>query len=472
MRYSIYLKPHSVPSGYAPFSANVILQHLKVVKYLRQNQLVTAFFPEKHVIKFEATNPGIITHLKRQFGDDIACILSDAHGAGQYKRPSHQQTPVTALIESGLTIPDDGGITLYAIDGKQVSAREFIAATNSGPKPLTPMQVAKAYNFPKPTADIKDKVIAIIELGGGFSSQHIMKYCKDLGIVSPRLYFHNIADGSNIPDGVDGADGEVSLDIDVVAAVAPGCKILVIFAPNTTNGFIDAIGSMSTYFFKPDAISISWGMPECDWDPNARAAMDTAIQLCVSKGINFFAAAGDNGAGDGLDGHHVDYPASSRFAIACGGTRLILNPDGTRRSEVVWNSDGATGGGISDTGRKVPDIAGNADPNSGYIVNIDGTDMAIGGTSAVAPLMAALTAVLSSYLPVPPLLPVLYQHPEIFFDVTSGNNNGFDAMKGYDCCTGLGVPDGTKLLKVLQNRTATPLQKVWNFLKQPVGKFL
>jgi len=437
MRYSIYLKPHSVPSGYAPFSANVILQHLKVVKYLRQNQLVTAFFPEKHVIKFEATNPGIITHLKRQFGDDIACILSDAHGAGQYKRPSKHTT-----------IPSDNA------------------------QPLTPMQVAKAYNFPKPTADIKDKVIAIIELGGGFSSQHIMKYCKDLGVVSPRLYFHNIADGSNIPDGVDGADGEVSLDIDVVAAVAPGCKILVIFAPNTSNGFIDAIGSMSTYFFKPDAISISWGMPECDWDPKARAAMDTAIQLCVSKGINIFAAAGDNGAGDGLSGHHVDYPASSRLTIACGGTRLILNTDGTRRSEVVWNSDGATGGGISDTGRKVPDIAGNADPNSGYIVNIDGTDMAIGGTSAVAPLMAALTAVLSSYLPVPPLLPVLYQHPEIFFDVTSGNNNGFDAMKGYDCCTGLGVPDGTKLLKVLQNRTATPLQKVWNFLKQPVGKFL
>ena len=437
MRYSIYLKPHAVLAAFAPFSANIILEHLKVVKYLRQKQLVTAFFPEKHVIKFEASNPGIITHLKKQFGDNIQCILSDAHGAGQYKRPSRHTT-----------IPSDNV------------------------QPLTPMQVAKAYNFPKPTAAIKDKVIAIIELGGGFDSKHIMKYCQDLGIASPRLYFHNIADGSNIPDGVDGADGEVSLDIDVVAAVAPGCKILVIFAPNSSNGFIDSIGSMSNYFFRPDAISISWGMPECDWDPGARAALDTAIQSCVNKGINVFAAAGDNGAGDGLDGHHVDYPASSRFAIACGGTRLILNHDGTRRSEVVWNSDGATGGGISDTGRKVPDIAGNADPNSGYIVNIDGIDMAIGGTSAVAPLMAGLTAVLSSYLPVPPLLPVLYQHPEIFFDVTIGNNNGFDAMKGYDCCTGLGVPDGTKLLKVLQNAGKNPLQRVWNFLKQPVSKLL
>ena len=428
MKYSIHLK-----ASPDPFNAEHLIHHLDIVKYLRTKKLVAALFPQHRVIKFETTNPGIISHLKRLFGDHILCILSDKHGAGLYKRPVHHITKLGLFGPSTV--------------------------------PLTPTQVAKAYNFPAPTPATKDCVVAILELGGGFSPANVANYCKSQHVANPRLWQHNFSTGNNVSDGPNGADGEVSLDIDVVAAVAPGVQVLVVFAPNTTNGFIDAISNIATYFKKPDCLSISWGQAEDQWDAGSQEAMNNAIQDCVKNGINVFVAAGDNGSGDGEPGNHVDFPASSPYSIACGGTKLILNKDGTRSSEVVWNEnltgEGATGGGIATSGRKVPDIAGNADPNSGYIVDVDGTQSIIGGTSAVAPLMAGLNVLLNSNLsaPVANLKEILYANPSVCFDVTSGNNGAYGAGTGYDCCTGLGVPDGQRLLNVLKPKLSTKIVK-------------
>lgn len=443
MRFVIHLKPVQPKN-----IVHGLVEHLKIVKFLRQKKLLTELLPHKRMITFQSDNPGIITHVKKQFGDQIECILSDKHGAGQYRRPTSHVTALKNLKPSA--------------------------------QPLTPLQVANAYNFPKPGTTLNTKVVAIIELGGGFNPTNIINYCKAMGVLSPRLYWHSVSGGTNTPDGPDGDDGEVSLDIDIVAAVAPGVKILVVMAPNTTNGFIDAIAGMSTYFLKPDAVSVSWGSPEFDWDDGARQAMDNAIQACMNQGINVFVAAGDDGSTDGTDANTVDYPSSSPYSIACGGTKLILNADGTRHSEVVWNElksgEGATGGGVSDAykGRSVPDIAGNADPNSGYIVDIDGTQMSIGGTSAVAPLMAGLNVLLASNLtkPIGNLLTVVVQNPTICFDVVSGNNGGFKASVGRDSCTGLGVPDGTKLLSVLQKNEPSVLHKIGKILKVSVADVL
>jgi kumamolisin len=423
MKYSIHLRPVS-DSGLG--------FHLDIVKYLRMKKLTAALFHEHRVIRFEASNPGIITHLKKLFGHHILCILSDKHGEGLYKRPTHHLT-------RGLFGPSAS--------------------------PLTPLQVAKAYNFPKPTAAIKDQVVAIIELGGGFNPTNVLNYCKSMGVAYPRMWQHNFSTGANVSDGADGADGEVSLDICVVAAVAPGVQILIVFAPNTTNGYINAISNIATYFKKPNCISDSWGAPEDQWDSGAQEAMNNAIKSCTDAGINVFVAAGDNGSSDGETGNHVDFPASSPYSIACGGTKLILNSDGSRKSETVWtewlSNEGATGGGVSTSGRKVPDIAGNADPSSGYIVDVDGQQSVIGGTSAVAPLMAGLNALLNSNLdkPVSNLKDVMYANPGVFFDVTSGNNGAYSATTGYDCCTGLGVPDGTRLLNVLKPKLQNRIVK-------------
>jgi len=436
MQYTIHLKP-------VLGSAEILLEQFKIVKFLSQKKFKVESFHHKRMIKFHSDNPGIISHLKRLFGKHIVCILSDKHGAGQFKRPASRLTP------RGLFGPHA--------------------------KPLTPLQVAKAYNFPKPGPSIRDKVVAFIELGGAYDVENVYKYCQQLGVPGPSHIYNHLVDGATLVSDPNGADGEVSLDLCVAVAVAPGIKALVVFAPNTSNGFIDAVAGMSTYKLVPDAVSISWGMPESAWDPGAREAMDNAIQSCINKGINVFVAAGDNGSSDGAAGLNVDYPASSPFAIACGGTELYLNPDGTRLNEVVWNEqfigEGATGGGksVAYPNRSVPDISGNADPRTGYEVDVNGTASVIGGTSAVAPLFAGLTALLASNLskPVGSLIPVLYKNPGVCFDVIKGNNGFYQASVGYDECTGLGVPDGQKLLALLQPPVS---QKIINFLAKPVSQ--
>jgi kumamolisin len=167
---------------------------------------------------------------------------------------------------------------------------------------------------------------------------------------------------------------------------------------------------------------------------------------------------------------HVDFPASSPNVLGCGGTELFAS-GATISSETVWNegTNSATGGGVSSTFplpdyqknvklpaafRGVPDVAGDADPNSGYQVRVDGQDMVIGGTSAVAPLWAGLIALINQKLGIPVgfLNPLLYgslSGKNLFNDITSGNNGAYAAGPGWDACTGWGSPDGSKLLKAL-----------------------
>jgi kumamolisin len=254
----------------------------------------------------------------------------------------------------------------------------------------------------------------------------------------------------------------------LVAGVAPGLRIAVVFAPNTNTGFID--GVKQCLDLDPDAISISWGGPVDQWDGSDIAALDALFEAAEQKGINVFCAAGDSGAKDGERGFHPDYPACSPFVISCGGTNLQLNSDGTRQSETAWsttllNSDG-TGGGIATnyptpnwqsnimpsepSGRRSPDVAGNADPATGYLVDIDGQDQQIGGTSAVAPLYAALQILLNAEAGqhIGNLHTKFYANPSIFYDVIEGNN-GYPAGPGFDLCTGLGVIDARAAAGVL-----------------------
>jgi kumamolisin len=191
--------------------------------------------------------------------------------------------------------------------------------------------------------------------------------------------------------------------------------------------------------------------------------------------VTVFAAAGDSGASDGLPGGcaHVDFPAADPLVVGCGGTLLQASANAIT-SETVWNDpgDGATGGGVSRKfpvpayqasinpvnlnpphrpGRGVPDVSGNASPVSGYQVLVDGQGMVIGGTSAVAPLWAAIVARLQQQLghPVAPLHAAIYAAGNAFRDITVGNNGGYSALSGWDACTGLGSPNGTALLTAL-----------------------
>ncbi len=349
------------------------------------------------------------------------------------------------------------------------------AVTTAGS--FTPTQIASLYGFPAGTGD--GQCIAIIELGGGFRAADLQAYFSGLAVGSPRVTAVSVDHAQNTPTGqVDGPDGEVMLDIEVAGAIAPAASIAVYFAPNTDAGFLDAVTTaIHDTTNAPSVISISWGGPESTWTAQAMTAMDDAFQAAASMGITVCVASGDNGASDGVADHrdHVDFPASSPHALACGGTSLRATSS-IITEEVVWNDvasgGGASGGGVSSffpipqwqqgrqatpsqgspqilTKRGVPDVAGDADPETGYSVRVDGTNTVFGGTSAVAPLWAGLIARLNQLTGTPAgyVNPVLYGRPQALRDIVEGDNGDFKAVAGWDACTGLGSPNGPALMQ-------------------------
>jgi kumamolisin len=348
---------------------------------------------------------------------------------------------------------------------------------HANPVSYTPIQVAQAYGFP--SGNGQGQCVAIIELGGGFKPADLKTYFSGLGVGSPNVTAVSVDNAENAPTGsANGPDGEVMLDIEVVGAVAPAANVVVYFTPNTDAGFLDAVTTaIHDTTNKPSVISISWGGPESSWTSQAMTAMDSAFQAAATMGITICIASGDDGSSDGLTGDHVDFPASSPHALGCGGTSLQASGSSIS-SEVVWNDGaggGASGGGVSTffpapswqegdkatktaggtpaalSMRGVPDVSGNADPDTGYSVRIDGTDTVIGGTSAVAPLWAGLVARINQNraTPVGFLNPTLYASPTALRDITQGNNGDFEASSGWDACTGLGSPDGSALSQTL-----------------------
>jgi len=327
-----------------------------------------------------------------------------------------------------------------------------------------PTQVAHLYNFPHGTG--AGHKIGFIELGGGYEMSDLQTFFSTLNIPTPTVEDRLIDGATNSPDGINGAQGEVTLDIEVAMSIAKGATGLVYFTPNTNQGFLDAI--KAAIADKVDAISISWGGPEDSW---TTADMESFDAVFAATDIPVFVAAGDSGSSDGESGLHVDFPGSSPHAISCGGTSLVANV-GTLgiQSETVWNDSsqgGATGGGFStlfarpsyqsgigftfNKKRGVPDMSGNADPNTGYKVYIAGQWLPIGGTSCVAPLFAALYVLLkednhSASASLYSFLNFLYNNEASFRDITKGNNGAYKAAIGWDPCTGLGVPNGNALL--------------------------
>lgn len=345
-----------------------------------------------------------------------------------------------------------------------------------------PNEVAQLYDFPK--ADGSGQCIGIIELGGGFRLDDLSNYFSSLGINEPQVISVSVDGGANSPSDPNSADGEVMLDIEVAGAVAPGAKIVVYFAPNTDQGFLDAITTaVHDTANQPSVISISWGAAESQWTSQALTNFDDAFQAAAAMGVTVCCASGDNGSSDGInDGNnHVDFPAASPFVLGCGGTTLQA-ANAQIVNEVVWNNQpngGAGGGGVSDVfplpnwqggigvpapvnpngGRGVPDVSGDADPNTGYNILVDGQNAVIGGTSAVAPLWAGLIALINQQAgqPVGYINPAIYAQNVAtsgFHDVSAGDNGAFSAAPGWDPCTGLGSPDGAQLLAALTGKAA------------------
>lgn len=315
-------------------------------------------------------------------------------------------------------------------------------------------------------------VIAIVELGGGWTPSDMTAYFTAIHQPLPQIVDVSVDGTKNAPG--DDADVEVALDIQVAAAayyVATGkpASIRMYWARDIAPAVRAALKDGC------DVCSISWGADEADWgDPAARDMEQAAIEA-TAGGMVVLAASGDNDSSDGgASPANVDLPAGCPHVIGCGGTLK------THTTEIVWNdspgnpSGGGTGGGYSTLfpmpawqitngaprgpGRMVPDVAAVADPHTGYEIYYGGVPEIVGGTSGVAPLYAGLVAAAGKKLGF--ILDKLWQHHESFIDITQGDNGMYHAQGGPDPCTGLGVPVGTKLdawLSAIAGAAPTPL---------------
>lgn len=422
------------------------------------------------------------------------CQMAEAFGA-KLQRSVHENGEYRART-GPLMLPESVVGKIQAVLGLdnrpaakphfRTSAGHAVEMRAAGVGSLWPAQVAKACNFPKGNGDGAGLYIGIGSLGGGFKLSDLQAAAKANGV--PLLDVQSVSvDGATNKPG-DDADVENLLDAQTICGIIAAAgltkaHVRIFFAPNTSSGFVNCQLAMSNWKdpqtgARLSCASWSWGSAEANNTPMQMTVQDNAVATGQANGVTTFAASGDNGSSDGLPGVNVDFPASSPHVVGVGGTRLVVNADGSRAAETVWhNSDGgATGGGTSTVyavpdyqsayagpgklqHRGVPDVAVNADPVSGYRIIVNGQEQVVGGTSGAAPAMAALVAILSTWAgkPMGSIHPLLYANPTAFFDVVQGNNGKWSAGPGYDVCTGLGVPDGTKLLAAMKVVTLPPV---------------
>lgn len=377
-------------------------------------------------------------------------------------------------------------------DRRQMRPRPLMERTAEGIR-YDPADLASVYGFPA-HLDGSGQTIGLLEFGGGYREADLDTYFAHYGLPRPQVRSVSVDGTRNTPGSE--ADGEVVLDVEVAGGLAPGASIVVYFAQFTDAGWVEALTrAIHDRRHRPSIVSISWGWSEFEragdfaWTRQVIQEVDTVLAEAANLGVTVLVAAGDDGSTDGIDDGnvHADYPASSPYVIACGGTTLTAS-DGARVREVVWGDGtraeggGSTGGGVSDffpvpawqasvgvppsastghRGRGLPDLAAVADARTGYAQYMDGRWFTDGGTSAVAPLYAALLARFNQQLAtsgrrVGYVTPLLYGGlgaSDAFHDITSGSNatlashpHAYAARSGWDCCTGWGSVNGERLL--------------------------
>lgn len=469
---SVYLKPEADTAEPTGRQQRADIANSRMAGHAEGLAKVTAF-AQAQGLTVEASDPA--RRLVRLSGPSAAMEKAFGTELHHYESNGH----VCRGRRGALHLPPDLAdhvLSVLGLDTRPIATPKIVPHRGPTPPPgFLPTEVAQLYGFAN--GDASGQTIGIIELGGGYTDADNQQAFEAMGLPVPDVVAVAVDGAGNDPTDSSGANGEVALDIQVAGGVARGARIAVYFAPNTDQGFVDAISqAVHDQTNAPSVLSISWGSAESGWTAQAIAAMGQAFQDAARIGVTVCAASGDGLATDGVgDGKaHVDYPASDPFVLGCGGTKITAS-NGKVTGEVVWNSNGGgTGGGVSSLftrptyqtdahvpaapsktgGRGVPDVAGDADPDSGYRIVTGGQIGIIGGTSAVAPLWAGIIAGLNAArtATLGQVHAQLYANPAAFRDIVSGNNKdgaiGYDATPGWDACTGLGSPVGDELRTV------------------------
>jgi kumamolisin len=426
-------------------------------------------------------------------------LFNYAHADGNYRGRVGDVFVPTAV--------KDVVVGVFGLDNRRVARRRRTVPTNSGAAKgtfsipaswYTPAELATRYNFPP--GDGTGQTVGLLEFGGGYFPNDLNNFCTLAKISTPTVVPISV-DGTST-SAEDGAEGEVMLDIEVVAGVCPKATIAVYFAQWGERGWLKALdAAIHGTKQKPSVLSVSWGSPEDTdiWTNQAMVQVNETLKDGALAGVTVCISAGDDGSsdadGDGLA--HADFPASSPYVLAVGGTTIPKK--GAPLPDLVWfegnglrqqnnPNSGSSGGGVSTifprpawqqgiditsvnphaiVGRCLPDLAANADwTASPYLLCVDNGAQGNGGTSAASPLVAGLIARINggpgASSPVGYLTPLLYQagpngHPlglSVCDDVVSGQNatahvGGYSAQIGYDAVSGWGTPNGAKLSAAL-----------------------
>lgn len=399
-------------------------------------------------------------------------------------------------------------VGVFGLRARPLCPRARIHHAGSTKPFWTTQDLLQAYEFPR-QHDGSGQVIALLEFGGGYDPADLEQFFAAQGLAVPQVVVKTIGGATNEPctsdavemflDVVEGRRDEascdpavldaaqstieVTLDIELAGALAPGATLVVYMAPATEEGVYQAL-SAAVHDENPSAniITMSWGEPEPSVSEAQFNAVTQVLQDAVQRSITVCASSGDFGAYDDPETKNicVNFPASSPLVLACGGT-TVMRFAASIEKETAWNCGlhgmtGATGGGVSErfprpdwqsshslpnspqgfAGRGLPDVAAAADPHNGCEILVKGIRCSAFGTSAVAPFWAALIARCNQSLgrKLGLLNPTLYQlaqsDPDAFRPIEEGNNGFYQATPGWNACAGLGAPRGSKLLSALQ----------------------
>lgn len=474
--YGHFLSPDEFRDRFAPTAA----QYQSVAAFARSRGLaVTGTHPNRLILDVE----GPAAVVERAFSTRLRQFQA---AAGRIFRAPVVEPGIPAAlagtIEGVVGLDDLAHLRPHRLRRRaDLSPQALPRETGSGPGGgLTPSDLRTAYDLAGTALNGSGQTLAVFELDG-YDPADVTAYEDFFGL--PHVPLQNVR-----VDGFSGAAGsgadEVTLDIELQAALAPGAaKILVYEGPNSNVGVLDTYNKIATAG-TAQSISTSWGLPELEMSASARGSENSIFQQMASQGQSMFAASGDSGAYDDGSTLSVDDPASQPYVTGVGGTFLTTSgPGGPWSSETSWNGGtaarGGGGGGISAvwsipsyqkgsistaskgsmTMRNVPDVALAADPNSGYSIYVGGEWWIFGGTSCASPLWASFTALAnqsraaSSLGPAGFLNPLLYpigqgaRRALDFHDLADGSTNLFyPTASGYDCATGWGTLDGANLL--------------------------
>jgi len=369
-------------------------------------------------------------------------------------------------------LPSDIASSVESIDG--LNNIQLKPSSTSISFPASPQEMQKAYDAtPLYANNINGKGINIaVASNYSFKQSDITTFLNYFNITGTNPINTVNIDGTPTYNNNAGSD-ETTLDLESVLSSAPGAQVTLYDGVSPTSSSETDTFTRIVDDGTANVVTYSWGENESDFSPSQINALDSLFVAGSAKGMTFLVASGDNGSSE------IDYPATDPYITCVGGTTVALNnTTGLISSETGWSYSGGGASsyfqkptwqsglaGSTTTFRTIPDVASDADPNSGYKIYSNGRWGEVGGTSVSSPEWAGILALADQERIANGLGTLGSANSELYAlansgvynDITSGSNGSYSCATGYDMVTGLGTPNVYKLVTALGGAQSAPV---------------